>query len=273
MPSSNALGRGETLQLVRNKRSEAFGAAWAEVYDECFQLEPTEQAVSRLQAYAGASGPALELGVGTGRLALPLARLGIEMHGIDASGEMLEKLAQKPGGSRIRTYRGDFRDFEVERRVRLVFAALSTFFQLADQDAQLSCLRCARRAMAPGGRLVLETFLPTERLLGTCGRTVVHGTVGKRLVTSMSVHDPDEQVITTVYRVLEGPRTNEYPVRFRYVLPEQLDAMAATAGLRLTERFADWAGTPVFAGMDKQVAIYKPASEGDSSAATHGTPV
>ena len=140
----------------------SYGDTWADIYDEVHEhLDPSDF-VDFLAALGGA-GPALELGIGTGRVALPLAATGLEVHGIDASAAMVAKLRSKPGGDAIPVTIGDFTDVPVQRPYPLIFVVFNTFFGLPSQEAQLRCFRGVAAALAPSGVFVLEAMVPDPR--------------------------------------------------------------------------------------------------------------
>ena len=135
-----------------------YGQRIADVYDERTNAARPGQ-VELLHELAG-EGPVLELGIGTGRLALPLAARGVEVHGIDSSDAMVAKLREKPGGDRIPVTMGDFCDFDLAKRFSLVFVAFNTLFALPDQEAQLNCFAAVSRHLLPAGRFLVEAFVP-----------------------------------------------------------------------------------------------------------------
>src|SRR5438067_4420508 len=135
-----------------------YGDRIAEVYDEWHAPAPAEM-VAALKHLAGA-GPALELGIGTGRVALPLAAQGLDIHGIDASQLMLAKLRAKPGGDSIPVTVGNFADVGTEGRYSLVFVVFNTFFVLRSQEEQVQCFANVAKRLRPGGLFVIEAFVP-----------------------------------------------------------------------------------------------------------------
>src|SRR5688500_4899290 len=139
----------------------AYGAAIADVYDDLYRDDAmaTTAAIRCLRDLAG-GGAVLELGVGTGRLALPLAASGLPVHGIDASREMLDRLAAKPGGPDIDVTLADFSSFEVPGPFALAVLVFNTIFALPDQDAQVRCFECVAAHLEPGGCFVVEAFVP-----------------------------------------------------------------------------------------------------------------
>jgi SAM-dependent methyltransferase len=143
-------------------KPSTYGDKLAEVYDDWYSGLESSAAVECLAKLAG-SGPVLELGIGTGRLALPLLGRGIEVHGIDASEAMVAKLRGKPGGERIPVTIGDFADVGVKGEFSLIFVAFSTFFALLTQEDQVRCFRNVAPRLAAGGRFLIDTFLPKLR--------------------------------------------------------------------------------------------------------------
>ena len=138
---------------------ETYGDRIADVYDSMYPELDTEAAVERLAELA-AGGPVLELAIGTGRLALPLAERGIELHGIDASEAMVAKLRTKPSGDRVPVRIGDFADVAVDGRYRLIFVAFNTFFALLTQEDQVRCFANVAAHLLDDGVFVLEAFFP-----------------------------------------------------------------------------------------------------------------
>jgi SAM-dependent methyltransferase len=226
-----------------------YDAIYGDTYD-------TEGAVARLAEFAD-GGPVLELGVGTGRLALPLVERGLDVHGIDGSAEMLELLAKKPGGERIATTLGDFSDVRLDPpgRFALVVLALNTVFALEDQDAQVRCFETAAWHLKPSGRFVVEAWVPGPLPPGPSlrPRSLAPGYVG--LVAAE--HDPATQTLATTQIVLGNDSVRVFPINHRYAWPSELDLMARLAGLSLEARWADWRGTPFGATSTDHISVYR----------------
>src|SRR5262249_50209773 len=136
----------------------SYGEAIADVYDATYG--GCEEATVRLLAECAQGGRALELGIGTGRVALPLAAVGVEVHGIDASPAMVARLCAKPGGADIPVTMGNFAEVAVDGEFSLIFAALNTFCALLTQEEQVSCFRNAAHHLTAEGVFVIETFIP-----------------------------------------------------------------------------------------------------------------
>jgi SAM-dependent methyltransferase len=224
-----------------------YGDRIAEIYDERY-LESfsgdTSGAVSFLKDLAG-EGPALELGIGTGRVALPLAEAGVEVHGIDASEAMLSRMRGKPGGDAIPTTVGSFADFSLETRFRLVFVVFNTFFGLLTQDEQLSCFKAVARHLRPDGAFAMQAFVPDVTRWDAHNQRVSADSVGTDEISlEVSEHDPFGQQSTSAHVVIRDGSVRIFPVRIRYAYVSELDLMARLAGLRLRERWAGWDREP-----------------------------
>lgn len=235
----------------------AYGEAHAEVYDEIYRdAFPTEDAV-RLLGRLAAGGGLLELGVGTGRLARPLAAAGVAVHGLDSSPAMLAALRAREGGPAVTTTLGDLTGFDLGAQFAVVVCAASTLFLLPTPQAQIAALACAARHLAAGGALVVETFVPQPDRFTDGRRTELRRLDEDQAHLVLSSHDPLRQQVE-VEHVLAGRRgVRRYPVRLRYAWPAELDLMAQLAGLRLDRRWGGWRGEPLTAATGDQVSIYR----------------
>lgn len=224
-----------------------YGDRIADAYDERYEssfTEDTAAAVPFLKELVG-DGLALELGIGTGRLALPLAETGVEVHGIDASQAMLAKLKAKPGGERIPITVGSFADFSLEARFRLVYVAFNTFFGLLTQDEQVSCFGAVSRHLTEDGVFVMQAFVPDVRRFDDHEQRVAAESVGvDEVALETATHDPFAQRTDSAYVVIRDGSVRMYPVRIRYAHVSELDLMARLAGLQLRDRWAGWDREP-----------------------------
>jgi SAM-dependent methyltransferase len=228
-----------------------FGEAVAAGYDDdgpMFSAEVVGPTVDVLAELAG-DGAALELGIGTGRVALPLAQRGVPVHGIDLSQAMVARLREKPGAAEIGTTIGDFATTRVDGTFRLAYLVFNTIMNLTTQDAQVACFENAARHLEPGGSFVVEVMVPDLRRLPP----------GERYV----VFDVEEgHVGIDEYDVaLQGLVSHHYTdalnsVPFRYVWPAELDLMARIAGLAPRERWADWDRSPFTSESRKHVSVW-----------------
>jgi SAM-dependent methyltransferase len=236
-------------------------AQYDDFYDGAFDTDGAVACLSELAA----GGSILELGVGTGRIALPLVARGHEVHGVDGSAEMLELLAGKPGGDKIATTLGDFAEVEIPGRFTVAALLVNTIFALPDQAAQVRCFANVARHLEPGGRFVVETWVPetspqvTSRL---STRQLSPGYFG--LVASE--HDPSRQVLSTLQAVLGDGVVRVFPVVHRYVHPAELDLMARLAGMALEDRWEDWHRTPFGPRSLNHVSVYRmPGGDGTTA--------
>jgi SAM-dependent methyltransferase len=239
-----------------------FGDDVAEDYDAdvAAMLDPAalEPQLDLLEALAD-GGPVLELAIGTGRVAIPLSRRGLEVSGIELSAAMLARMRAKPGGeaTSIPVTLGDMARVRMPGAgaFRLVYLVLDTIMNLTSQDAQVECFRNAAAHLAPGGRFLIEVGVPALRRLPPGARYVVfdHGTshVGideyEVAQQSMWSHHID-------FRPDGRVRRNSPP--FRYVWPAELDLMARLAGLRLEDRWGDWRRGPFTSESASHVSVW-----------------
>jgi len=201
-------------------------------------------------------GRVLEFAIGTGRIALPLAARGLEVHGIELSRAMVEQLHAKPGGDSLPVVIGDMATTRVEGEFALVYLVYNTIMNITSQEGQIDCFRNAAAHLAPGGAFVIECMVPALRRLPPTERYVVWNAtdthwgidsydVGRQgLVSHHFTRDADGR-----WSLSEGP--------FRYVFPAELDAMAAAAGLHLRERWADWSRSPFTSDSTSHVSVWE----------------
>jgi SAM-dependent methyltransferase len=225
-------------------RPETYGDRIADVYDAMMaDLPDPTDSVDRLAELAG-PGPALELGIGTGRVALPLAARGVEVHGVDASEAMVGRLRAKPGGEAIPVTIGDFADLPVEGGYRLVYAVFNTFFSLLTQDDQVRCFRAVADRLTPDGAFALELFVP-DPTLHPGGQSIRTRHLGLDLARfDLALHDPVAQRVDFQNVLLSGEGVRLLPGSVRYAWPSELDLMARLAGMALRERWGGWRREP-----------------------------
>jgi SAM-dependent methyltransferase len=236
---------------------ETYGDRIADVYDDFYRTElDTEGAVETLAELAGA-GPVLELAIGTGRLALPLAERGLAVQGIGASEPMVAKLRGKPGGERIPVTMGDFADVAVEGRFTLIFVVFNTLFALLTHDDQLRCFANAAARLTEGGAFVVEAFFPDLGRFDRGQRAHVNSIEVDRVMIDASRHDPVGQRVDTQHVVITDSGTRLYPVSIRYAFPAELDLMARLAGLELADRFGGWRREPFTVNSQRHVSVYR----------------
>jgi SAM-dependent methyltransferase len=234
-----------------------YGDRIAEVYDDWFleRLDPTA-AVDFLAELAG-DGRALELGIGTGRVALPLAARGVAVEGIDASEAMVARLRAKPGGADIPVTFADFVDVPVEGTFRLIYVPFTTFFALQSQADQLRCLRAIAERLEPGGRFVMDAFVPDLGRYRNDQAVTVREVTASRVMLDTALHDPVTQRISSAIVVLSDDGVRMHPVFIRYAWPAELDAMALAAGLEPEARYGDYDKRPFGAASAIHVSVYR----------------
>jgi len=234
---------------------ETYGERIAGIYDEWY-AGYDEAAIDCLHQLAR-GGPALELGIGTGRIALPLNQRGVAVHGIDASEAMVARLRAKPGGDRIPVAFGSFADVPVEGQFNMVYVPFNTFYALLTQEEQVRCFQNVARHLRPEGVFVIEAFLPD--LTRFTGRQTVRAIdiENDEVRLDASRIDPVSQVITSQHIVLTEQGVRLYPVKLRYVWPAEMDLMASAAGMRLKHRWGNWQGAAFSAESGKHISVYE----------------
>jgi SAM-dependent methyltransferase len=238
-----------------------FGERVAAKYDddESARFDPGEigRTVDVLADLAG-TGRALELGIGTGRIALPLSQRGVQVHGIDMSRAMVATLRAKAGSDVIGVTIGDFATAKVEGTFSLAYLIFNTIMNLTTQDAQVACFANVAAHLSPGGCFVVEVMVPDLRVLPP-GQTAVPFETGPRR-WGFDVYDVATQAMSSNYVTLDGTRAEFTSIPFRYVWPAELDLMARLAGLRLRERWQDWRREPFTSESRQHISIWeKPA--------------
>ena len=239
-----------------------YGQGFADVYDEWYgDGADVDDTVDLLAGLAGGH-PVLELGIGTGRLALPLAARGVEVHGIDASPAMVERLRAKPGGGAIPVETGDFADVgaAVAGGFGVVFVAFNTLFNLTSAEAQARCFANVARRLRPGGRFVVEAFVPDPDRFpegGSVSPTIIEA---DRVVLLVARQDRAAQTVTASHVSITEDGIRLRPLFLRYSSPDELDGMAVAAGLRLEDRWAGWDGRPYDDDAERHVSVYRQAA-------------
>ena len=236
-----------------------YGDRIAESYDRMYPggggVEPSVNVLAKL---AG-GGRALELGIGTGRVALPLAERGVTVQGIDASQAMVDRLRAKPGGDAIPVTIGDFAEFQVDSRFELIFVVCNTLFGLATQDAQVQCFQRVAEHLAACGTFLIEAFVPDPARFVGGGNLSVTGIEPDLVTLDVARHDAANQRVYSQHLLLTEAGTRLYPVQLRYAWPSELDLMARLAGLRLRDRWSGWDGAPFTAASGSHISVYERA--------------
>jgi SAM-dependent methyltransferase len=234
----------------------SFDEEAAEVYDEEGDRERAMPAVAFLEQLAS-GGSALELAIGTGRVALPLVERGVQVDGIDFSPAMVAKLRAKPGGDQVAVTMGDFADVPVPGTYQLIFLIFNTLFNLLTQDDQVRCFENVAAHLTENGSFVLEAFVPTHysRLRGD-QYVDAEAIEVDRVTLDVGRLDPVKQLYYESHIVLSREGVRLYPIVCRYAWPSELDLMARIAGLRLKERWGGWNREPFTAASTSHVSVY-----------------
>jgi SAM-dependent methyltransferase len=238
-----------------------FGEHVAARYDESsaemFDPAVVEPAVDFLAELAG-DGDALELGIGTGRIALPLAARGVRVHGIDLSEAMVARLRAKPGGEDIDVAIGDFATTKVEGTFALAYLVFNTIDNLTTQDEQVACFQNVAAHLEPGGCFVIEVGIPQLRRLPP-GETFVAFDVSPTHLGFDEYDVATQGLISHHYSLVDG-ELEVVAMPFRYVWPAELDLMARLAGMRLRERWSDWERAPFTSDSTSHVSVWDKAA-------------
>jgi SAM-dependent methyltransferase len=239
-----------------------FGEAVAARYDESsadmFAPAVADPVVDFLADLAG-QGTALELGIGTGRIALPLARRGIRVHGIDLSEAMVARLRAKPGAEQVTVTIGDFATTTVDGRFSVAYLVFNTIMNLTTQDGQVACFQNVAAQLEPGGCFVIEVGVPALQRLPP-GETVRPFTVTPTHLGFDEYDVASQGLISHHYTVVDD-KLELVSMPFRYVWPSELDLMARLAGMTLRERWSGWNREPFTSDSTSHVSVWeKPAS-------------
>jgi SAM-dependent methyltransferase len=237
---------------------EPVAARYDEESAEMFAPEVVDPVVDFLAALAG-SGRALELGIGTGRIALPLAQRGVPVHGIELSKAMAARLRAKPGGEEIGVTLGDFATTSVDGTFSLAYLVFNTIGNLTTQEAQVSCFRNVAAHLEPGGCFVIESGLPLLRRLPPGDRFRVFDASESHW--GIDEYDVAAQgLVSHHFNVVDG-KIELSSIPFRYTWPAELDLMAQLAGMRLRERWSGWKREPFTHESEQHVSVWeKPAA-------------
>jgi SAM-dependent methyltransferase len=241
-----------------NDEDGYFGEPVATTYDDTsadmFNPAVVRPTVDFLADLAG-TGRALELGIGTGRIALPLAARGVEVHGIDLSRAMIDRLRAKPGGEGIEVTIGDFASAKADGTFSLAYLVFNTIENLTSQAAQVACFRNVAAHLEPGGCFVIEVAVPDLQRMPPGERYVVfdasetHWGIDEYDVANQGLISHHFQLVDGRFERSSGP--------FRYVWPAELDLMAELAGMRLRERWSGWKREPFTSESRQHVSVWE----------------
>jgi SAM-dependent methyltransferase len=234
-----------------------YGDRIADYYDRLFQQSFDLEGTVDLLADLASGGSALEMGIGTGRVALPLAARGIDVHGIDASPAMVAKLRDKPGGDKIPVTMGNFVDLPVAGSYALIYIPFNTLFALLTQEEQVRCFASVAAHLQPGGRFLVDASVPDLARFKRGQAWEVQRIETDAVIIEAVRHDPVQQhyVMQRILLTTEG--MHMFPVNIRYAWPAELDLMARMAGLHLEHRWGGWRRQPFTAESTAHISVYQ----------------
>lgn len=224
---------------VRGYDDKTYGRLWGPYYDDMYR-EVDDSMIDLLARHAGTPPRALELAIGTGRIALPLRERGVAVSGIDVSEEMVAKLRSKAGGEAIPVTMGDFADVDVDDTFPLIYLAFNTIFGLLTQDRQVQCFENVASHLEPGGRFIIDCFVPDVKRFDHYNSRIGVSSIDSvdEHTYEMTVYDPVSQRLSShIVKRLSDGETVVLPVETRFAWPSELDLMARLAGLELEDRF------------------------------------
>jgi SAM-dependent methyltransferase len=240
-----------------------YGERFADVYDDWYSdvsdVESTVAFITKLAIDAGGERAAvLELGVGTGRLALPIAAKGVAVVGLDSSPAMLARLADKDPDGTIEQVLGDMVDDMPAGPFDVVFVAYNTFFGLLTAERQAACFAAVAQRLRPGGAFVIEAFVPNNAAAEANGNVTVRSITADRVVLAISQTDPVRQSALGQYvEISESGGIRLRPWQIRFAAPAELDNMAHAGGMRLDERYEHFDRTPFDDDSQRHVSVYR----------------
>jgi SAM-dependent methyltransferase len=241
--------------MPENYFGEDVAAGYDDPSDRMFDPSVIAPVVDVLAELAG-DGAALELGIGTGRIALPLPERGVRVHGIDLSEAMVARLRAKPGGESIGVTIGDFATTRVDGTFAVAYVVYNTINNLTSQDAQVACFANVAAHLAPGGCFVIEVGVPSLRLLPP-GQTAVPFTVTPDRLGFDELDVVGQGMVSHHLWRTEDGGFDSISVPFRYVWPSELDLMARLAGMSLRDRWSDWTRSPFTAESTSHVSVWQ----------------
>lgn len=240
--------------MPKNYFDERIAKSYEAKWPELFEPAVVDPVVSFLAELAG-TGAALELGIGTGRLAIPLSHRGVRVHGIDLSPDMVAQLQAKPGTDAIGVTIGDVATTRVGGSFKLAYLVRNTIMNLTTQDAQLACFQNVATQLEPGGCFVIEVVVPELQRLPP-GETVRAFTVTPTHLGFDEYDVTSQNLISHHYWMADG-QLETFSAPFRYVWPSELDLMARLAGMTLRERWSDWTRKPFMSASRQHVSVWE----------------
>lgn len=237
--------------------SELIGNLHAKNYDALFDDIDDNQRGGALLHELAAGGDALEFGVGTGRLAIPLSELGTHVYGVDISQNMLDLLHDKVSAERVTPLLANFVDARIDKPVSLVYCVFSTLFMLKDQEEQVQTFINAARHLPPGGRLLTDMFVHDRTRFTNNQETVTLAVDVETADFRVALLEPNNQLVRTQRVMMKAGKVEMIPNRLRFIYPAELDLMARIAGLEPEAKWSDWARSPFTATSTNLTAVFR----------------
>jgi len=240
---------------MKDYRASTYGDKVADIYDKEYgDFDP--EMIERIFEFAP-NGSAFELGIGTGRVALPLLKKGMKVDGIDSSISMVNKLKAKPGSKNISIQIGDFSKFQTAKKYDVVFVVFNTFFSLLTQDDQISCFKSVYNALKPDGKFIIEAFVPDPARLAKGQTTMISDIEQDSVSMEYTMYDVADQMVTSQLVRISEKGIKMVPIIIRYAYPAEFDLMAKLTGFELSERWANWKKEPFTSKSGFHISVYK----------------
>ncbi|HVN29379.1 MAG TPA: class I SAM-dependent methyltransferase [Candidatus Binataceae bacterium] len=239
-----------------------YGERIAEIYDGLYDVVRGDASqIVEFLAPLAKGRRVLELGIGTGRIAAPMAQRGIRMHGVDSSPAMVAKLRAKSGGAEIAVEMGSFANLKIGGRFSLIYVVFNTLFALPTQEEQVRCFMRVAKRLAADGAFVVEAFVPDLSRYDHGQRTSTTILSDARTIIELSQLDIATQRVRSQHMIVEDAGIHRYPVELRFAYPAELDLMARIAGMRLRERWGGWDRRPFTSECFNHVSVYEPVPQ------------
>lgn len=234
--------------------ADTYGESIAEKYDVWFSGYDFKMIECLIECAKG--GKTLELGIGTGRVAIPLKEKGVEIHGIDSSPLMVGKMRKKTNGETIPVTIQSFAKFDTDVKYDLIFIVFNTFFGLLTQSEQVSCLQSVASSLKHNGLFLIEAFVPDLGRFDRGQSTRTSDITSDHVRLESSQHDLATQSVTSQIVSISTNGIEMYPIKIRYAWPSEIDLMAQLAGLKLKFRWSDWQKSSFSSQSGRHISIY-----------------
>ena len=232
-----------------------YGERWHQIYDQHYPTADPDM-IDRLTEFAG-DGSVLELAIGSGRVALALLERGVELTGVDISEDMVALLRRRPGGDRIPVVIGDFGSVPVEGTFRLIYLVFNTLFALLTQEEQIQCFERVAARLEPGGRFVVEAFVPDPNRYERGQKVSLMDMDLNSAHLEISRHNRALQRVDSQSVEISERGTRLHPVAIRYAWPSEMDLMGRLAGLELEVRWGGWDRAPFDELSEHHISVYR----------------